>query len=610
VLFRHTAGHPLFTVELLCGLQERGNLIQDHSGRWIEGPALDWETLPPRVEAVIAERFGRLPEDWQSILTSASVEGEEFTAEAVARVQALDEHQVVQWLSGPLSQQHRLVLGQGVERLGSRRLSRYRFRHFLFQKYLYGKLDPVRRADLHEAMGTALEALHGERAVEMAVPLARHFEEAGMTLKASEYLLQAGDRAARLFANQEAIAHYRRGIELVRTLPDTPQRDRMELALQLAVGVPLIAARGFSADELGEVYGRARELARRTEASFELFQALSGIKSYYDVRGELESATQLGKELLRLARELDDPGLIAMAHHHQSTTLLYLGQPLGFLEQRERMSALYDAQRDRPLVYRLSLDAHLTNMHPASLAYWFLGYPDQARRLREEAVGLAREWEHPFLLAFTLMFAAFSSVYGRDVRSAREKAEETIAVATEHGHPLWLGGGMATKGWALAEEGELDEGIAHIVRGRAMVRAIQAVAGYLQMAPLLAETYRKAGRVREGLAAVDEALALIQATGYGMDEPEEHRLKGELLLMQGGAETQAEACFRRAVEVARRQQARSWELRATMSLARLWQRQDKVEQARKALAEIYGWFTEGFATRDLQEAKALLDKLS
>jgi tetratricopeptide (TPR) repeat protein len=610
MLHRHTGGHPLFTVELLRGLQDRGDLTKDESGRWIAGRDLDWETLPPRVEAVIAERIGRLPEDWQSILAAASIEGEEFTAEAVARVQAADERQVLQRLSGPLSQQHHLVHAQGSQWLGGQRLSRYRFRHFLFQKYLYGKLDPVRRARLHEAMGNTLETLYGERANEWAVPLARHFQAAGMTAKAVDYLLRAGNRAVRLFANDEAIAHYRRGIELVGTLADTPQQSQKELALQLALGVPLLATRGFSDAELAQTYGRARELTQSVEASFELFQTLSGLKDYYDVRLELQTGLQLGEEMVRLARRLNNAGLSAMAHHQASTTRLYLGQAEGFLEQREQMLALYDADRDRPVVYQLGFDPLIASLSHAGWALWFLGYPDQARERSEEAVSLAREWGHPFVEAFALYFAAQLYVYQRQVHAAGERAEATIALCSKHGIPFWLAAGMCAMGWALVAKGRPDEGITQHLQAQAMLQAIGAELGCLQHLPMLAEAYRKAGMVSEGLAAVDKALALVDATGCRMDEPEMHRLGGELLLAQGGKEPEAEDCLQRAVGAARLQQAKSWELRATTSLCRLWQRQGRIDEARELLAGIYGWFTEGFDTADLVEAKALLEELA
>jgi DNA-binding SARP family transcriptional activator/RecA/RadA recombinase len=608
-LQRHTGGHPLFTVELLRGLQERGGLTKDESGRWIAGLALDWETLPPRVEAVIAERFGRLPEEWQAMLATASVEGEEFTAEAVARAQVVDERHVLQLLSGPLSQQHHLVHAQGFQWLGEQCLSRYRFRHYLFQKYLYNKLDLVQRAYLHGAMGNVLEMLHGERASELAVPLARHFEAAGMTVRAVDYLLEAGNRAVYLFANDEAIAHYRRGIELVQTLADTQQRVQMELALQVALGVPLLATRGFSDVELAQAYGRARDLTRSLEASPELFQALSGLKGYYDLRLELQVARQLSEDMVQVAQRLNDAGLSAMAHHQQSTTLVYLGRAHDFFEQRARMLALYDPERDRAMVYQFGFDPQVASLSHAAWAHWFLGYPDQARQRSEEALGLARELGHPFVLAFALLFATMVCAYRREVQTARERAEATVAVSSEHGIAFWLAAGMGVMGWVLAEEGRLREGIDQILQGRAMLQVIGAELGHLQLLPLLAAAYRNAETVSEGLAILDKAQALIHATGCRMDEPEVHRLKGELLLMQGGAEAEAADCFQRAIKVAQQQQTRSWELRATTSLCRLWQRQGRQEEARQVLSAIYSWFTEGFDTIDLRDARSLLEEL-
>jgi predicted ATPase len=384
----------------------------------------------------------------------------------------------------------------------------------------------------------------------------------------------------------------------------------MELALQLALGVPLLATRGFSDAELAQTYGRARELTQSVDASLELFQTLTGLKNYYDVRLDLQTASQVGEDMVRVARRLNDPGLTVMAHHQQSTTLLYLGQADGFLEQRERVLALYDAERDRPLVYQLGIDPMIASLSHAGWALWFLGYPDQARQRSEEAVSLAREWGHPFVKAFALFFAAQSHVYQREVHPVGQKAGATIALSSKHGITFWLAAGMCAMGWALVEEGRLDEGITQHLQAQAMLQAIGAELGILQHLPLLAEAYRKAEMVPEGLAVLDRALALVQATGCRMDEPEVHRLKGELLLVRGGAEPEAEKCFQRAIEVARRQQAKSWELRATMSLCRLWQKQGKQEQARQALTEIYSWFTEGFDTPDLREATALLEELA
>ena len=228
-LYQHTQGHALFTVEILRGMQERGDLVQDEAGQWVEGPNLNWETLPARVEGVIGDRIARLPKMLPKVLEVASVEGEVFTAEVVARVQAFDERELVRQLSGNLDKQHRLVVGQGSQRLGARRLSQYRFRHILFQHYLYNSLDEVERGYLHEAVAKELEQLYGEQSADIAGELARHFEAAGLFDKAISYLQQAGDRAVRLSANDEALAHFYKVLALLETMPDTLEHQRQEL---------------------------------------------------------------------------------------------------------------------------------------------------------------------------------------------------------------------------------------------------------------------------------------------------------------------------------------------------------------------------------------------
>jgi len=256
-LFRQTRGHPLFTVELLRGMQERGDVIRDGEGRWVEGPALDWETLPARGEAVIAERIGRLPERLRNTLTVASVEGETFTAEVVARVEAADEREMVRRLSDTLDRKHRLVSARGVLRMGSRRLSQYHFRHILFQKHLYNSLDPVEQVHLHQAVGAALETLYGARVEEAAPQLARHFQEAGIADKAVDYLRQAGERAQRLYANEEAVEHFRRALVL---LEDTP-RDESWGNWQLKMAAQLYEGLGDVLEWTGE-HGEARAAYR------------------------------------------------------------------------------------------------------------------------------------------------------------------------------------------------------------------------------------------------------------------------------------------------------------------------------------------------------------
>ncbi len=637
-LARHTGGNPLFTVELLRGLQERGDLVRDEAGRWVAGPALDWERLPPRVEAVIAERIGRLPPEWQETLAAASVQGEVFAAEVVARVQGLDGEEVVRRLSGPLSKQHHLVRAHSLERLGTggQRFSRYRFHHYLFQKYLYGRLDAVERARLHEAVGKELEALYGESAAEVAVQLAYHFEAAGLADRAVGYLLQAGRRAFQLSANEEAIAHFTRGLALLETLPESPERMRRELSLQLALGAPLLAARGWGVPERIRAFARAYQLGREIGETTSLLPALCALADSSRAQGAFVKSLDLGEQLLGLARQAQDPVYLVAAHWTLGTGHYFRGEFVMAREYLERANAGYDPQRHRSLRLVTGLDVGVLCRGWMTCTLWALGYPEQALAWSQEALALAQALDHAHTLAFALAVAGSNfHLLRRDVQAARETTSALMHLATEKSVPLYEAGEMVHQGYeqvatvtsfgASSEEAVeggwselassracrgIEGAITQMRRGLAALQAMGATRPRLLL--LLAEAYGRTGQADQGLSVLDEALAMMEQTTARCSEAELHRLKGELLLMQGagGAETRAMACFQRAIDLARQQQAKSWELRAAMSLCRLWQRQGQREEARQLLAGIYGWFTEGFDTPDLKDARALLEELS
>lgn len=612
-LYRQTGGHPLFTVELVRGMQDRGDLVRDQQGRWIKGPALDWDILPARVEAVIAERIGRLPDRLQEALTVASVQGETFAAELIAQVIRVDERDMMHWLSGELERRYRLVKAQGVRQMdgGRQRLSQYRFRHILFQKYLYSQLDQVERVHLHEAMGTALEALNGQEATDIAVELALHFQKAGIAPKAIDYLRRAGERAMRLSANAEAIAHFSQALELLETLPDTPEHRQQEVTLRVALGNVLGAAKGYVL-EVGQVFTRAWELCQEIDESTQLFPVLFGLWAFHYTRAELLVAHELGRQFLHLAQRRSDPAFLVVAHNLIGTGLWTLGEIAPAREHLEQSIALYNRQQHCFLAFFYAHDPEMASLTHLALSLWLLGYPDQALAKSHEALALDQEVSHPGSLAFALSHANILRQFRREVPAVQKQAEALIALSNERGFPLWSAGAIVMQGWVLFEQGQQAEGIAWMIKAFSVFQAAEAAVYRSYHLALLAEAYGKVGEVDKGLAFLEEALAIVDRTGERFCEAEIYRLKGELLLKDEGGrqKAEAEAYFLKAIEVARAQQARSLELRATINLSRLWQQQGRAAEARQLLEEIYDWFTEGFDTVDLKKAKKLLKELA
>jgi DNA-binding SARP family transcriptional activator/predicted ATPase len=610
-LYRQTGGHPLFTVELLRNMQQRGDLVRDQEGYWIEGSGLNWEMLPARVEAVIDERIGQLPQPLRQMLRVASVEGETFTAEVVARVQAAGEQETTERLSQELARKHHLVRAQGLHRLENKSLARYQFRHILFQKYLYNSLDAVERSRLHEAVGTALEELHGEQAEESAAiapHLAWHFQEAGLVRKAVEYLRQAGGQAVRMSANEEAIALLSQGLALLETLPCTLERDRAELALQIGLSAPLQAVKGYQDPGLDRLYARARELCQKIGDAPQLLPVLGALVIVYGNRGEPREAREIAEQHVAVAERLGDPTSLAPAHYGLGWSLLFLGEFLQARSHLEQVCATYDPRQhsSQPFLYGYAPGVAAR----ASLAWvlWLLGYPEQASKRAQEALALARELSHPFSQALAKGLVGTCHLLRRDVHPALTLGEACTGFATEQGFRYWWAIGALCHGWALVQEGRAEEGFAQIHQSRVEVQTTASGGALDFQLGVLADAHKKMGQVEKGLDLVAEALAIVRRAGACWYEAELHRLQGELLAMQGH-ERKAEASFHQAIEVTHRQSARSWELRATTSLGRLWHKQGKREEARLRLAEIYGWFTEGFDTPDLVDARALLTEL-
>jgi predicted ATPase len=417
---------------------------------------------------------------------------------------------------------------------------------------------------------------------------------------------RAGQRALQRSAHLEAIGDLTRGLELLKTLPDTPERALQELTLQRMLGVPLLSTKGFAAPEVEAVYARARTLCQQVGDTALLGPVLFGLWGFYKVRGDLQIAQEVAEELLTLGQRQDNPALCLQGHRALGDTLISFGEFVSGLTHVEQGIALYDAQRHRTHAFLYGQDPGVGCLSYAAMARWALGYPDQARQHSQASLTLAHGLSHPFSLAHTLLFVVTVHGWCREWAVAQTHAEALLALATEQGFAQYVARGTYLRGWALAMQGQAEEGLAQLRQGLA---ALQAT-GARQMRPMamLAEAYGQGGHIVEGLAVLAEVLAGVAKTGE-RDGPF-YRLRGELLLRQAVPDAhQAETCFHQALDIARRRQARAWELQAAVSLSRLWLHQGKRAEAHELLAPIYGWFTEGFDTADLQEAKALLEEL-
>lgn len=609
-LFAHTGGHPLFTVELLRDMQERGDLLQSDDGHWIENAVIDWRTLPPKVEGVIQQRIHRLEDELKSVLTVASVEGELFTAEVIARVQALDERRLVQRLSQELDRQHRLVAAAALERLGRQLLSLYRFRHQLFQHYLYHSLHETERAYLHQEVGSALEALYGDETGRIAVQLARHFEEAGFTEKAVRYLLQSGQQAVRQSANEEAIRHFQRGLTLLQSLPDTPARAQQEFEFQMALSGPLLAVKGYGALETVQAVNRAAALAEQIGDASKVFPLLYGKMIAHFIWADHRAATATAQQFLSLALQQPDGGPRLMGHRIAGLSALARGELQSSLDHLEQALGFYDPQQHASLAFQYGQEPGMAALCIKAWVLWLLGYPDRALESANAALRLARgaAETHLYSLAYGLTWVTTLHQFRRDLPQVETLARENCDLCEAQNFQYPLAKAQSHRGWALVEQGQVEEGAAQIQEGLARLDSTQGRWEAPYFMSLLAEAHAKAGRAQEGLELLAGALAMVEETAERFWEAELLRLTGELLLQQD-QRAEAESSFRQAIDVARGQQARSLELRATTSLCRLWQREDNRAEAHQLLSAIYHWFAEGFDTADLLEAGQLLEEL-
>jgi serine/threonine protein kinase/predicted ATPase len=604
-----TEGNPLFLVDLLRYLRDRGVIALGPAGWALTQAVPDFQReLPESVRSMLRKKIALLAKPDLRLLSAASVQGHEFDSAVAARILDMDAAEVEERLAA-LDRVHGLVrLRQELQFRDGTWTLRYQFVHVLYQNTLFAALQPSRRAAWSAAVARLLLAFHGDQGAAAAGALAMLFEAAREPAPAIDYFLQAARNAVRVFGHREAEALARRGLALLPQVPDTPARAQQELALLLSLGVALVAIQGFAAPEVEQTYLRARELCQQAEDVPTLFPVLYGLWNVYLVRCELPRCLELAAQVGALAEAQSDRSFRLVAHNVLQQPLFHRGELAAARRQQEQGLALYDRCQHRTLTATYGEDPGVGCLMYGAVTQWHLGYPDQARRSAQAARSLAEELADPFNMAQALYYGTLTHLYLREAPLVQEGATALMALCREHGFVLLFAGGMILHGWSLTAQGQTPEGIRQMVEGLNRWRATGALSHRPCQLGLLAEALGHEGRVAEGLTALDEAQSLSAATDERFAEAELHRLRGELLRQQMADE--GEACFRQALVVARRQQAKSLELRVAMSWGRLLHELGRNDEARKVLLEAYGGFTEGWDTPDLREAAALLQGLS
>jgi predicted ATPase len=598
-----TEGVPLFVEELTQMVLASGLVREEGEHYALTGP-LPPLAIPPTVQDSLVARLEQLGEA-KAVAQVGAVWGRGFTEAQLQAVAPVDWWQLDQAVA-------RLVEADILRELPLPPRLTYVFKHALLQEAAYASLPLDRRQQVHGQVAQVLAERFPETVATQPELLAHHYTEAGLGAHALEYWRRAGERANQRWAFVEASHHLTKGLEVLRALPEPLEDVQHELTLQIALLTALRATKGFAAPEVGQVCTRARELCQQVGESPQLLEVLLGLSGFYLVRGELHTALTLGEECRSLAQRLSHAAGLLSTNRRLGITCLHGG---AFVQAREHFAQglrLYNPSR--PPVHPAMQEPGLACFTYGALALWFLGYPAQAWHRMQEALTLVQASSDPFGLAYALhIIAAMLHQCLGEGQAVQAHARAAMDLSRKHDLMFPLGEGMILDGWALVAHGQGEAGLTHIRQGIATYRATGATLSLPVWQGFLAEAYGKVGQPEQGLPIVTEALAVVEETGARAFAAELYRLKGTLALQAELSTEVAQAVeedFWQAIAIARQQQAKSLELRAAMSLARLWQQQGKRAEARALLAPIYGWFTEGFDTADLLEAKALLAELA
>jgi DNA-binding winged helix-turn-helix (wHTH) protein/tetratricopeptide (TPR) repeat protein len=612
LIHRNTSGNPLFVSTIVEELS-RDKSIEKQDGHWhlVGDPEHVGSWRSPSLRHLIEGQLSRLRPGEQRVIEAAAVAGSDFTPDLIAAALEIDIAEAEECCDALVRRRQVLRSAEADSPDERADQSRYEFAHDLYRAAALERSSQARRRRWYQRIAEKIVAERGERADKMATELAYYFEHAGMPKAAAYYCALAGEKASQQFAIAEAFGQFRRGIELLKAVPASNERDALELRLQVGLALPLTGSQGFETAEVVKVLSRASELNQRLGASPQSFGALRGLYQLHMGRGDYLGTLDLCDKIDRVAERESAPAFMAEATRLRGLSAFFLGRLVESRDALERSLISYGREERSSRVFAITDDPQVTAASVLSLVLWMLGFPDQALERAREALGRATSLGAPYSIAVAHCFRAMLMRFLRDHDATIKEAESARAVCEEHGFAHWRAQASLERGWAIAMQG----------RAAAGIKEIRSVLGTSSLglggsASKLVDACLRAGRTAEGLRAVDHGLTFVREHKEGTWEPELHRLKGELLLQRHAGKgrkprddiEQAERCFRTAIGRARENAAKSFELRAATSMYKLRSKQGRRADGRRLLADAYQWFTEGLNTPDLVDARRMLDR--
>ncbi len=605
MIVERTQGNPFFIEEMVQVLFDQGVLVRDGTVS-LARPLTSIE-IPSTVKGILAARIDKLAPADKDLLQSLAVIGKEFPVGLVRRVVGMRDDELAPMLSN-------LQAAEFIYEQPAFPENEYTFKHALTQEVAYGSLLMERRRIIHERTATALEEMFAATLDDHLADLAHHYSRSANTSKAVEYLRRAAEQAALRSAYNDAIGYARETLRLIATMPESRERDQRELKIQMMLGPLLVSTQGLSSPEIPGNIARAQELCRRAGETPEIFGVMFALWSFNHASGQLRASRVLAEQLLTMAERVNSDLALASAHNALAASQLWMGEFSAAVENSEKAIEIFshDVPRYLPLMNAPVIPS-------ACNIVWALhigGHVDQAKRRIAEAQDLASQLRRPFSLAFVNLHTLVLNHFRREYADVRARSEALIELSTEYGFPYWLAAGrmclartIAGEAYVFGDQAALEQGLAMMKESVVNLAAANADLIYSFSFVLLAEVYLMMRRPEDSLRELERAAQRADQLEHRLLEAEIHRLRGEAMLTLPNGDDEAERCFRRAIEIAMRQQARSWELRGAMSLARLLAKKNRRDDARATLAPVFAQFTEGFDTNDLREAKALLEEL-